>query len=106
RPCSEIDAEADAGRLLAAAEGAADAEGRGLADAAAVTDRQRRLAALPARAHRDAAARALGAGGIDRHVEHGAGHRALAVDATVLVVQAAVDVVEAVLERVEAPVDR
>src|SRR5690606_15227358 len=82
----EIEAEADAGRALAAAERAADRERATLADLPAVADRKRRLAALPAGADRDAAARAARARGVDRHVEHRTGHRALAVDAAVLVV--------------------
>src|SRR5690606_22527724 len=71
----------------------------------AVANRQAALAALEARADRDAAALALGAGGVDRHVEHRRAHRAHAVDAAVLPVQAAVDVVEAVFERADAALD-
>src|SRR5690606_21317015 len=72
------------------------------ADALAVADRQAAFAALETGADGDAAAFALGAGGVDRHVQHRRAHRAHAVDAAVLLVQAAVDVVEAVLERGDA----
>src|SRR5690554_1013376 len=74
----QVDAEADAAGLLAAAEGAANRERAALADAPPVADRQRFLAALEPGAHRDAPARALRAGGVDRHVEHRRAHRALA----------------------------
>src|SRR5690606_11990668 len=91
-------AETRADRTVAAAERAAERERRA-PDALAVADRQSAFAALEAGADGDAAAFALGAGGIDRHVQHRRAHRAHAVDAAVLLVQAAVDVVEAVLER-------
>src|SRR5690606_32539315 len=77
-----------------------------LADAPAVADRERPLAAVEAGADRDATARAAAVGGVDGHVEHGRAHRALAVDAAVLPVQASVEVVEAVLERVQAALER
>src|SRR5690606_4526325 len=105
RPDSEVDAEADAGRALAAAEGGAEGERSGAADALAVADRQALLAALEAGADRDAATRALGAGGIDRHIEHRRAHRSHAVDAAVLLPHAAVEAVEAVFQRAEAVVD-
>src|SRR5690606_27084635 len=97
RCCLQVDAETRADRTVSAAEGAAERERR-TPDALAVADRQAAFAALEAGADGDATAFALGAGGVDRHVEHRRAHRAHAVDAAVLLVQAAVDVVEAVLE--------
>src|SRR5690606_12743695 len=102
--CLQIDAEADAGRTFAAAEGAAERERRA-PDALAVADRQASLAALETGADRDAAALALSAGGVDRHVQHRRAHRTHAIDAAILLVEAAIDVVEAVLERGDAPVE-
>src|SRR3546814_1043363 len=69
RPSLQIDAEARAHRAVAAAERAAERERR-TPDALAIADRQAALAALEAGADGDAAAFALGAGGVDRHVEH------------------------------------
>src|SRR5690606_6774797 len=94
-------AETRADRTVAAAERAAERERRA-PDALAVADRQAAFAALEAGADGDAAAFALGAGGVDRHVQHCRAHRAHAVDAAILLVQAAVDIVEAVLERADA----
>src|SRR5690606_33558421 len=101
----QVDAEAHAGGAFAAAEGAAKRERGAVADALAVADRQRALAALEAGAHRDAPARALAAGGVDRHVQHRRAHRALAVDALVLAMHAPVDVLEAVVEGIQSAVD-
>src|SRR5690606_36364549 len=98
----QIDAETDAAGTLAAAERPAQRERGTLADAPAVADRERPLAAVEAGADRDASARAAAVGGVDGHVEHGRAHRALAVDAAVLPVQASVEVGEAVLERFQA----
>src|SRR5690606_7523855 len=101
---SEVDAEADAGRALAAAEGAAEGE-RGAADALAVAHREAAFASLEARAHRDATTVALAARGVDRHVQHRRAHRSHAVDAAVLLAHAAVEAVEAVFQRAEAVID-
>src|SRR3546814_15633769 len=98
RPSLQIDAEARAHRAVAAAERAAERERR-TPDALAIADRQAALAALEAGADGDAAAFALGAGGVDRHVEHRSAPLAHAVAAAVLLVQATVDVVAAVVVR-------
>src|SRR5690606_17931111 len=76
----------------------------GLPDPLPVAHRQPALAALEAGADRDAPARALGPGGVDRHVQHRRAHGALAVDPLVLPVQAAVHVAEAVVDGIEAVV--
>src|SRR5690606_4485342 len=73
--CLQVDAETRADRAVAAAERAAERERRTL-DALAVADRQAAFAALEAGADGDATAFALGAGGVDRHVEHRRAHRA------------------------------
>src|SRR5690348_4403175 len=102
----QIPAEARADALVAAAERTAEAERATLADLLAVADRHRRLAALPADAGADAALRAAAVRGVDRHVHHRGVHRALAIDALVLVVQAVVHAVaeigELVAERLDA----
>src|SRR3546814_12669703 len=96
-PSLQIDAEARAHRAVAAAERAAERERR-TPDALSIADRQAAPAALEAGADGDPAAFALGAGGVDRHVEHRRAHRTHAVDAAVLSVPAVVDFAGAVHE--------
>src|SRR5690606_35171923 len=85
---AETGTQADRG--LVAAERTTDGDHRAIADRTLVTDRKRALAVLEADAHADAVLRAdaSGAGG---HVEHGRTHRALLVDAAVLLGEAMVD---------------
>src|SRR5690554_6425255 len=87
RSGSPAEASAQAHRLLVAAEGTADGHRGALADRALVAHRQGALPALEADAHAEAVlgADARGAGG---HVAHRRAHRALAVDAAVLVGEA------------------
>src|SRR3546814_543745 len=85
---SEAGAHAD--RRLVTAERAADGDHRAIADRTLVADRKRAFAALvtDADAHAILGADTGGAGG---HVEHGRAHRALLVDAAVLLGPAVVD---------------
>src|SRR5688572_16150327 len=104
----QVDTEADASRLVVAAERTADRERRALADGLRIADRQRTLAVLPARTDADAAIRAAAVRRIDRHVHHRRAHRSLPVDALILLVQARIDAVvelgELVAQRLEAAV--
>src|SRR4249919_4374433 len=108
RPALEIDAETGAHARLAAAERAAETEGRALADLLGITNRHRSLAALPADTGAEAATRAAAVGGVDRHVQHRRAHRTLAIDALVLFRQPQADVVvelgELVVERLHVAV--
>src|SRR5690606_30020973 len=81
---SPAEAGADAHRLLVAAECAADGQRGAIADRTLVAQRERALAALETDADADAV---LGADARSarRHVQHRRAHRALAIDATVLV---------------------
>src|SRR3546814_5315790 len=69
RRALQVEAEADAGRVVAVAERAADRERRAFADLLRVAHRQGAFAVLPAGAHRHAAALAAAAGGV-RSEEH------------------------------------
>src|SRR3546814_4278771 len=94
---SDLGAHAD--RRLVTAERAADGDHRAIADRTLVADRKRVFAALvtDADAHAILGADTGGAGG---HVEHGRAHRALLVDAAVLLGQAVVDLALECGERV------
>src|SRR5690606_27799058 len=100
RKVLQVEPEADAGRVVAVAEGAADRERAALADLLRVAHRQGALAVLPAGADRDAATLATSAGGVHRHVHHRRAHRTHPVDALVLLAQPRAEVVAQLLELV------
>src|SRR5690606_16425051 len=83
-PPSPAEARAQADRLLVAAERTADRQRGPVAQRTLVADRQRALATLEAHAHANAVL-GVDARRAHRHVQHRRAHRALAVDATVLV---------------------
>src|SRR5690606_9528068 len=86
-PALPAEARAQADRRLVAAERTADRDHRAIADRTLVADRKRALAVLEAHAH---AHPVLGAhaGRAGGHVEHRRAHRALLVDAAVLLAEA------------------